>query len=235
MFSTFAIACVNWLPATEETRVNRGTSRSTTAMLVSPEDTWMTPMASPGSEISSGTTCATSPNSPRTRANAVEIDLRELEPGSLDCGDGGAHHVALRRDEHDFHHVLVGRGHVVTEDVEVEDRFFNGDRDVVLRLVLDGAFELGLVHEGKIDEADDDLLVGDADSDVSSLETRTLPKLANRGGDGFGVDDLAFDDCAEWHVDQTVCDERESGAGGPDLRGPYVTGTYVEAGQRCSG
>ena len=49
------------------------------------------------------------------------------------------------------------------EDLKVEDRILDRDRDVVLRLILDGAEHLGLGHLRHVDVADDDLLVADAD------------------------------------------------------------------------
>ena len=99
----------------------------------------MTPVASPASSSSSGRTLAVSPISARTIANDVTSICWSLRPAPSTAATAAADHVALRGDEQHFHHVLVVRRHVVADDLEIEDRVLDRDRDVVLRLVLDRA------------------------------------------------------------------------------------------------
>ena len=126
--------------------MKRGSPRSTTAMLVRPELMWTTPIASPGVSDSSANQLGVEPSSARTSAKAVTSTCAEPQARALDCRDDVGDHVALRGDEQHFHHVLVGRSHVVTDDLEVDDRFLDRNRDVVLSLVLDRARELGALH-----------------------------------------------------------------------------------------
>ncbi len=100
--------------------------------------------------------------------------------------------------------MLVGGSHVVADDLEIEDGIFDRDRDVVLGLILDGAFELGPLHERQVNESHDDLLVRDADADVFALDSRLSPQIANGRGDRLAVDDLAVDDSAHRHGDARI-------------------------------
>ena len=166
MFKTLAIAWVNWLPASDETRVNRGMPRSTTAMLVSPELMWTMPWRSSGSSASSGSQPASVPSSARTRANAVTSTLGELQSRAFDGSDDVEIMSRCAATSRTSIMCSSAGRHVVADDLEVDDRFLDRDRDVVLGLVLDRAGELVALHVGQVDEAHDHLLVGDADRDL---------------------------------------------------------------------
>ena len=231
-FSTLAIDCVNWLAASDETRVKRGSPRSTTAMLVRPELTCTTPIASPGVSDSSASQLGVEPSSARTRANAVTSTWPSRRPAPSTAETMLAIMSRCAATSSDFHHVLVGRRHVVPDDLEVDDRFLDRNRDVVLRLVLDRAREFGALHVGQVDEAHDDLLVRDADRHGLVAHPASAPEVLDRDRDGLGVDDLALDDCAKWHGDETVRGQGVAGPGGLDLSGANEVGPDVQTDRR---
>ena len=161
-------------------------------------------------------------------AKRGDVDLLELEPRSLDRGDRVADHVALRCDEQHFHHVLVGGRHVVADDLEIEDRILDRDRDVVLRLVLDRAFEFRALHVRQVDETHDDLLVADADRRVRAAEARGAHELLDGGRDGLDIDDLPLDDGAHRDADNTVSLQPEGRRCGFELGQTDMVGPDVE-------
>ena len=95
-------------------------------------------------------------------------------------------HVAAGRDEQHALARAVGRLDDV-ERLEVEDRLVERHRDLVLRVEAHGGVELlAVVDRRQLDDADDDLLVGDADADalvealVVAVEGRAAPRSGPR-------------------------------------------------------
>jgi hypothetical protein len=102
----------------------------------------------------------------------------------------------VRGREQDPHPGLTVDTRDLIEDLEVEDRLLDRDRDELLRLELQGRGEITLAHEREIGGPDDDALAGHPQDDRLGAEATFPPEAADGGADRLRVDDLAVSHCA---------------------------------------
>ena len=85
------------------------------------------------------------------------------------------------------------------ENLVVEVDVLDVERDVLLRLPVDGLGQLGFGHHGQADFLDDDGVARERGRDFLGLERLVLEQAADGVGDGGAVDDGAVDDAVGRH------------------------------------
>ena len=139
------------------------------------------------------------------RREGGEVDALGLQPGGAQRREDALDHLAACRDEQ--HALATARG--VVDDGErlvVEHRVLERHRKLVLRLEAHGGLELlGVLEVGQVDDAHDDLLVGEADADAL-VQALVLAVQRPQGlGQAVDVGDLAV-------ADDPRLERRERGA-----------------------
>ena len=123
-----------------------------------------------------------------------EVDALGLQARGAQRGEDPLDHLAARRDEQ---HALPAPGGVVEdgERLVVEHRVLERHRKLVLRLEAHGGGELlGVLEVGQVDDAHDDLLVGEADADALVQALVLAVQRSQRFGQALDVGDLAVAD-----------------------------------------
>ena len=117
-----------------------------------------------------------------------------FRPGGAQRGEDALDHLAARGHEQD----ALAAARLVGDDVEglvVEHGVLERHGKLVLRLEADGRLDLlGVLEEGQVDDADDDLLVGQADADALVEALVLAVQGPQRVGQAIDVGDLAVAD-----------------------------------------
>jgi hypothetical protein len=155
-----------------------------------------------------------------------QVDGRHLEARALRGPDRVEDRVLLRGHEQAPHHAAVVGGDLL-ERHEVQDCLLDRHGHEVGDLELQASLQLVGREPGEIDQADDDLLVGDAEHDVLLGELRLRPQGLDRVADGVGIDDLAvaYDARGQRHLSEALQNGGPLGKGHlcrPDARGADV-------------
>ena len=123
----------------------------------------------------------------------LDVDDARLQAGRLDGDLALLDVLRARRDEQHVDHVGVALA--VADDLEVEADFLHRERNVLVGLELDLAFEIGRAQILRhLDHFRDRGVAADRDGRFARLRAGALVRAANRFADGFGVDDGFFVD-----------------------------------------
>ena len=123
----------------------------------------------------------------------LDVDDASLQAGRLDGDLALLDVLRARRDEQHVDH--VGIALAVADDLEVEADFFHRERDVLIGLQLDLAFEIARAQVLRhLDHFRDRRVAADRDRGFARLRAGALMRATNGFADGFGVDDRFFVD-----------------------------------------
>ena len=160
-----------------------------------------------------------------------EVDALGLQTCGAQGGEHALDHLAARRDEQD---ALAPRG-PVADDVEllvVEDGVIERHRKLVLRVEAHRRVELlGVLEVGQLDDAHDDLLIGQADANalvealVLAIERPQRVRQALDVGDLAVADDPRLEQSEGRRLDAQAAVDRHGGghdAGGVDVEADEV-------------
>ena len=106
--------------------------------------------------------------------------------------------LLLRRDEEHVHRARGGAA-ALPDDLVVEVDVLDVERDVLLRLPVDGLGELLLGHLRERDLLDDDGVARERGGDVLRADVLRLEQAPDRVGDRRAIDDGAVDDAVGRH------------------------------------
>ncbi len=151
----------------------------------------------------------------------VQVDADGRQPGLAHDLHDLLDHGARGGDDQDTAGALTLLVLDVGEQVQVQDRLVDGDRELVADLQGQRPAQVGLGEVGQVHLADDDLLVGEAQADVAAAEAERLPEAAQGRHDLVGLDDLAVADDAgrQGHLAEPLQGRRATPAR-PELDGP---------------
>ena len=123
----------------------------------------------------------------------LDVDDPRLQPGRLDGDLALLDVLGARRDEQHVDH--VGIALAVADDLEVEADFLHRERNVLVCLQLDLAFEIRRAQILRhLDHFRDRGVAADRDRRFAGLRAGAFVRAANRFADGIGVDDGFFVD-----------------------------------------
>ena len=131
-----------------------------------------------------------------------QVSLRGPETGGLDRLDGLSDHLGCGGDQQNAQGPALAVPELL-QNVEVEVRFIDRHRDVVLHLESDRLLQVGGGHPRQVELAHDDLAVRDPDDHVFALEAALRPEGFEGDSECVGVLDLAAFDHAS--VKRQLC------------------------------
>ena len=125
----------------------------------------------------------------------LEVDPRQPHAGLLAGGDVAVDQLAVGDDEQDPAHALAVLVGPLAEDVVVEHRLLDRNRQRLLGAEADRVLELlRVVDAGDLEDADADAVVGDPEPDALARKLVLAEERAQRLGEQLGLAQLAADD-----------------------------------------
>ena len=124
------------------------------------------------------------------QGQGYEVDAAGGEPGRLHRGEKGAYRLPVGNGQKDADHRFATGPCEPVEDVEVQDGFVDGDRDIVLRLEPQGVGQLGVGHVRDLDRPHHDPVAGHPDAHGALAHPGLPPQPADGLGHDVDVDDL---------------------------------------------